>query len=762
MRFKTIPVFIFLLLLTKAVFALIWEPFNLPSNKITTILPTSEGLIASEFDDRSWVNPYNGVYYSKNGGLSWQTIGLNKKGIEYVYLADNTLFASSFYASEGSPGILKSSYPYTTWEHIGPTTHVTAICKFGSTIYLGTESQGLWLSFDNGLTWEKANRAEFNSKILNIFCTETIVMISTVNRNMVSRDLGQTWEQTLVNYTIYSTAANDIYVFAGGIGQDCVFRTKPDLNSWECMRIENNSMGIRKVIARGQMIAAAVGQDVIRSTDNGSTWESLNANAYTSTTIRDLALVGIQKPRLVFVDINGVGFSTTLDSNKINKVFTFPWRDSESANVLDKINSFFDHSYPLLSYRTEPTDEQSTTLTFYGQKDAKPKIFYSSHGGIDFDMDYGEDVLAVESGTASYYQCKDCGNAIKLNHLNGVQTTYMHLQKDGLATTAQSVWINKGDTIGKIGMTGKTTGPHLHFEVLLDLNQDGIFANDLPDGRTDPFGWNYLLGVDPWPQYKWSDSLGEHRGSQSSYLWNTGPESIETKTNISAKISLGNKVVEILENHGHDFLDLILQSAPKPTPPKSLDYVKNSAFYLDLKDQLGNTALDYVLAKIQISISAENLINIVPETLKLYRWAEETETWIEVASTFDSSSKVLEAVLDHFSYFAIFGEKSDILPPETFSTTEPPGENSFYLAPITVTLSTNEMTDTIFYSLDDGYSWLIYAEPISIESPGYTQLLYKARDTAGNWEQIKQGRFWIGSKPFGDTASIKDVRFSVN
>ena len=71
-------------------------------------------------------------------------------------------------------------------------------------------------------------------------------------------------------------------------------------------------------------------------------------------------------------------------------------------------------------------------------------MYYSSHDGYDYSLKYGTNILAPADGFAEYHYCNPCGNSIKINHLNGYQTTYMHLQKEGLITGAgDTVWVNK-------------------------------------------------------------------------------------------------------------------------------------------------------------------------------------------------------------------------------------------------------------------------------------------------------------------------------
>lgn len=86
-----------------------------------------------------------------------------------------------------------------------------------------------------------------------------------------------------------------------------------------------------------------------------------------------------------------------------------------------------------------------------------------SHYGIDISAPQGTPVLAANSGTVSKsYYSSSYGHVIFITHNNGMDTVYAHLHKR-LATEGTKV--ARGEQIGEVGSTGRSTGNHLHFEV---------------------------------------------------------------------------------------------------------------------------------------------------------------------------------------------------------------------------------------------------------------------------------------------------------
>lgn len=97
----------------------------------------------------------------------------------------------------------------------------------------------------------------------------------------------------------------------------------------------------------------------------------------------------------------------------------------------------------------------------YGKRE-KTDIVSENHKGVDIGASLGEDILASTSGTVkSVSSYGDYGNHIEI--VNGeISTLYAHCS-ELLVTEGESV--KQGQVIAKVGSTGKSTGPHLHFEI---------------------------------------------------------------------------------------------------------------------------------------------------------------------------------------------------------------------------------------------------------------------------------------------------------
>lgn len=87
------------------------------------------------------------------------------------------------------------------------------------------------------------------------------------------------------------------------------------------------------------------------------------------------------------------------------------------------------------------------------------------HSGMDFSANVGTPVYATGNGVVRKAGWEELyGNCIQIDHGFGYVTRYAHLSKIDVRVGQKVV---RGETIGKVGTTGKSTGPHLHYEVMV-------------------------------------------------------------------------------------------------------------------------------------------------------------------------------------------------------------------------------------------------------------------------------------------------------
>ena len=87
-----------------------------------------------------------------------------------------------------------------------------------------------------------------------------------------------------------------------------------------------------------------------------------------------------------------------------------------------------------------------------------------NHTGIDIASNQGTTIYAADGGTITLAAWNGgYGNCVMIDHGNGYVTLYGHMSSNAVS---QGQTVSQGDTIGYVGSTGNSTGPHLHFEVL--------------------------------------------------------------------------------------------------------------------------------------------------------------------------------------------------------------------------------------------------------------------------------------------------------
>ena len=109
--------------------------------------------------------------------------------------------------------------------------------------------------------------------------------------------------------------------------------------------------------------------------------------------------------------------------------------------------------------------------------------FNKMHKGTDFAAPQGTPIMASGSGTIKKAGwCGGGGNCVVIKHNSTYQTIYAHMSKFAKGIRS-GVRVKQGQTIGYVGSTGKSTGPHLHYEVLINGKRVNSQTLKLPSGK---------------------------------------------------------------------------------------------------------------------------------------------------------------------------------------------------------------------------------------------------------------------------------------
>ena len=109
--------------------------------------------------------------------------------------------------------------------------------------------------------------------------------------------------------------------------------------------------------------------------------------------------------------------------------------------------------------------------------------FNKMHRGTDFAAPEGTPIMASGDGVVKKAGwCGGGGNCVKIKHNSTYQTIYAHMSKFARGIKA-GVRVKQGQTIGYVGSTGKSTGPHLHYEVIVNGKKVNSQKLKLPSGK---------------------------------------------------------------------------------------------------------------------------------------------------------------------------------------------------------------------------------------------------------------------------------------
>lgn len=422
------------------------------------------------------------------------------------------------------------------------------------------------------------------------------------------------------------------------------------------------------------------------------------------------------------------------------------------------INSFFDHEYPLLSSGIGEPD----LLTDYEGKSAT-RLSYSSHDGYDYGkpakVNLGDPVLAAASGTATYVNsCSACGNMILIDHHNGYQTRYLHMQKDGLIISipGQKVEVIAGQPVGKVGATGNVSPPndagsHIHFGVFQDKNGDGNFNDNVPDGVTDPFGWQ-SSDPDPWQSFEFLYGDIERIGNKSYYLWKKKIDNLDATLTANGGVFKTERfTLDFPQGATDKNLKLKIKSNPNINISQILSSI-GSTIIATAVDPLGNLVTQFQsLFSITVNFSLFDLSRFRQDSISFYS-SEDGVTWKKENTLVDLANKTATTQVDHMSYFALVAERLDTIPPITTPILEgQQGQEGWLKSDAKLTLNPidNEGGLGVDYTMyrKQGEDWEIYNEPLTFTNEGYYKVEFYSADNDENLEEIRSIEFNIDKTP---------------
>jgi len=146
---------------------------------------------------------------------------------------------------------------------------------------------------------------------------------------------------------------------------------------------------------------------------------------------------------------------------------------SQSNALVNQIKSLQKSGSYAGGSMTWPCPSSKTISSYYGNRLHPILKKYKMHTGIDISASQGSSIVAANKGTVIMAGWQSgYGYTVVVDHGGGITTLYAHCSKI-LVSVGQSV--KAGETIAKVGSTGMSTGPHLHFEV----RKNGATTNPL-------------------------------------------------------------------------------------------------------------------------------------------------------------------------------------------------------------------------------------------------------------------------------------------
>ncbi len=175
------------------------------------------------------------------------------------------------------------------------------------------------------------------------------------------------------------------------------------------------------------------------------------------------------------IETGNILFANLILSGEDNSLYYFDKKDSQGH---------YDKNGKSIQKALMKTPINGARLSSpYGMRKHPIDGFNKMHRGTDFAAPMGTPIMASGSGVIKKAGwCGGGGNCVVIKHNSTYQTIYAHMSKFAKGIRS-GVRVKQGQTIGYVGSTGKSTGPHLHYEVLINGKRVNSQTLKLPSGK---------------------------------------------------------------------------------------------------------------------------------------------------------------------------------------------------------------------------------------------------------------------------------------
>ncbi|HEV8539396.1 MAG TPA: T9SS type A sorting domain-containing protein [Bacteroidota bacterium] len=254
---------------------LTWAPVGTISlhSTVSTILVSNAAVIAGTTSE--------GIYRSTDGGLNWISIntGFLNTRVRCFAVKNQTLFAGS------SLGVIRSTDDGNSWTVANggiPKKNVRCFLLYDTILYAGTDGDGVFLTTDNGASWQPTGSVGLTSlRIVALAAESSVIFAGTVTGEHIYRstDGGSTWIATNLKSStvaaLTSIAVDGGYLFAGTFAgsNGGVFRSSDYGVTWEAVNNGITDYYIAALLVDDTILYAGTAfGNVFRSTDYGANW----------------------------------------------------------------------------------------------------------------------------------------------------------------------------------------------------------------------------------------------------------------------------------------------------------------------------------------------------------------------------------------------------------------------------------------------------------------------------------------------------------